>query len=97
LTSGFSSSADLQALFDNLLDSGRLHALAINSDGFVFDPQSGQSFNINGTGLRALHLMRDTRSLERSCAGLCRQYDVPFAIVCGSIEVFVRQLARHLR
>lgn len=92
----FSLSAELHGQFDDLLDRGRLHSLAVSSDGFAFDPQSGQSFNINSSGVLALTLMRDTGSLERSVAELAHRYDVPYAIVRGSVEVFVRQLTHCL-
>lgn len=91
-----SLSVDIHGLFEELLSRGRLHALAVTPDGFVFDPQSGQSCSVNKSGAAALKLMRDTRCLERSVAGLARQFDVPYAFVRGSVEVFVRQLVRFL-
>ena len=32
----------------------RLHQLAINDEGFVFDPTTGESFTVNSTGLTIL-------------------------------------------
>jgi hypothetical protein len=96
LSIGANVSVDIHGLFEELLNRGRLHALAVTSDGFAFDPQSGQSFSVNKSGAAALELMRNTRCLERSVAELARQFDVPYAFVRGSVEVFVRQLARFL-
>lgn len=89
-------SVDIHGLFEELVRRGRLQMLAVTPDGFAFDPQSGQIFSVNKSGIAALELMRSTYCLERSVAGLARQFDVPYAFVRGSVEVFVRQLARFL-
>ena len=34
--------------------NNRLTSLAINDQGFVFDPSTGQSFNVNPSGLKIL-------------------------------------------
>lgn len=43
---------------------GRLYLLAINEEGFVFDPTTGESFTVNGTGLAVLKGLKDNKTIE---------------------------------
>lgn len=49
----------LAASRDNTFMSTRLAELAISDTGFVFDPGTGATFNVNATGLIALVALRD--------------------------------------
>jgi hypothetical protein len=89
-------SQDLRNIFCDLIDRQRIDSLNVTSERFVFDPQSGQTFNINKSGAVAIEVMRETRNLEQSIAKLSHLFDTPYEIVCGSFEVFLRQLSRHL-
>ena len=40
----------------------RLRSLALNPDGFAFDPTTGESFTLNSTGLALLEALRATVS-----------------------------------
>ena len=37
----------------------RLNRLAINDEGFIFDPETGNSFTVNGTGLFIIKLLKE--------------------------------------
>jgi Coenzyme PQQ synthesis protein D (PqqD) len=83
-------------IFTELMGKNRLQALAISANGFAFDPRSGQSFSINHTGVATVELLLDTKDIEATVEKLAERYDVPSDIALGSVEVFIRQLARYL-
>lgn len=54
--------------------SGRLYLLAINEEGFVFDPTTGESFTVNGTGLEILKGLKEKKSLEEIAERITELY-----------------------
>ncbi len=45
-------------------EMGRLYLLAINEEGFVFDPTTGESFTVNSTGLEVLKGLKERKTME---------------------------------
>ncbi|MBF0110167.1 MAG: PqqD family protein [Magnetococcales bacterium] len=78
------------------MDPVRLENLAISRNGYVFDPKSGQSFTVNATGLMALELLQGGATAEDTAMALSRSYGVAREVALGSVEGFIRQLARNL-
>ncbi len=78
------------------VDLVRLSNLAINRNGFVFDPKSGHSFTVNPTGLTTLELLQEGASTEEIARRLSKIHGVAMEIALGAVEGFVRQLARNL-
>lgn len=74
----------------------RLLQLAISDTGFVFDPQSGQSYSLNRSGLLTLECLKRGSSIERAAECLCEEYDVTPELAVSSIEAFLLQLRRYL-
>lgn len=74
----------------------RLSKLAVSSTGFVFDPQTGQSFTLNHSGLTALEALKRTSSTECAARTLAETYKVPFEIAETSLDAFLVQLGRYL-
>jgi len=74
----------------------RLTKLAISASGFVFDPQTGQSFTLNETALAALDVLKSGASLQSAAQTLSERYDVPFEVAETSLCSFVIQLGRYL-
>ena len=54
----------------------KLAQLAINDEGFVFDPTSGDSFNVSETGLLILSGMRAGTADEQIAQSLAGKYEV---------------------
>ena len=54
----------------------QLSHLAINDEGFVFNPMSGDSFQVSGTGLVILKAIRDGRDDETISHALVADYEV---------------------
>lgn len=86
----------IQDPLPHMVSRQRLQMLAVSISGFAFDPQSGQSFTINETGLKTLEHLRDGDGIDETARALALHYPVPQAIIAGSIEVFIRQLGRYL-
>ena len=55
----------------------RIRALALNPDGFAFDPTTGESFTLNPTGLRVLEGLRDGLTPEQISSSLTEEFDIP--------------------
>ena len=45
----------------------RLSQLALSDEGFVFDPQTGDSFQVSETGIAVLRALKEGRSDEEIC------------------------------
>ncbi len=89
-------SAELANILRELIEKERLSALAVSANGFAFDPRSGQSFTVNHTGVATMELLLANHSIESTVGVLAKQYEMPTDVVLGSVEVFIRQLARYL-
>ncbi len=56
----------------------RLNQLAINDEGFVFDPSTGESFTVNPSGLFILNQLKSGKSPEEIAEALKTAFeDVP--------------------
>ncbi|OGI40498.1 MAG: hypothetical protein A2V91_00165 [Candidatus Muproteobacteria bacterium RBG_16_64_10] len=54
-----------------------LMRLALSDSGFVFDPVTGNSFTVNGSGLAILRRLQQQGSdLAGTVASLCEEFDV---------------------
>jgi PqqD family protein of HPr-rel-A system len=81
---------------NNICPTERLRKLAVSDSGFVFDPQTGQSFSLNGTGLRSLNLLKNGSSIEDTATCLSQEYGVSPEVASTSVEAFLLQLERYL-
>lgn len=74
----------------------RLSQLAVSETGFIFDPQTGQSFSVNPTGLIVLDLLKRGSSLDVTSRSLADRCGIPMEIAASSVEAFILQLGRYL-
>ena len=54
----------------------RLRSLALNPDGFAFDPTTGESFTLNATGLVILEGLREGLTHEELTERLVERFEV---------------------
>jgi len=54
----------------------RLKYLAINEEGFVFDPTTGESFTANQTGVFILKRLQEGKSEDQILDELLKEFDV---------------------
>ena len=55
----------------------RLHSLAINSEGFAFNPLSGECFRLNPTAEKLIQEMRLGRSPQDIASDLAKRHGIP--------------------
>ena len=72
--------------------SDRLSGLSINSEGFVFEPSSGDSYVLNQTALVIVQGLQDGLEEEHIVADLCGQFDISEADASRDVADFVNRL-----
>jgi PqqD family protein of HPr-rel-A system len=70
----------------------RLSQLAVNHDGFVFDPSTGDSYVLNPTGLVVLQGLQDAVAETQIAQNLAEQFDVTEDRAQRDISDFVSRL-----
>jgi PqqD family protein of HPr-rel-A system len=55
--------------------SGRLGRLAINDDGFLFDPMTGESFTVNGAGALIIKSLKEGKSAPQTAEALMASFE----------------------
>ena len=73
--------------------AGLLADFALSDSGFIFDPRSGTTFTVNGTGLAVIQALR-AGSEPRAISGLLREQ---FADVRDDVGDHVDDFVRILR
>jgi PqqD family protein of HPr-rel-A system len=74
----------------------RLRSLALNPDGFAFDPTTGESFTLNTTGLVVLEGLREGSSALEIVGRLSEEFDVSENDATRDVDDFMDHL-RSLR
>jgi PqqD family protein of HPr-rel-A system len=78
------------------MDTARLAELAISDTGFVFDPTTGHTYNLNATALVLLRALKAGAPMEAALAELGASFDVePGHDVGRDVEEFVSRLREH--
>lgn len=50
--------------------------IALSENGFVFNPSTGDSFTLNGTGKEVLELVKENKSIDQITAFMFEKYEV---------------------
>jgi PqqD family protein of HPr-rel-A system len=70
----------------------RLRSLALNPDGFAFDPTTGESFTVNPTGLVLLEGLREGQDPQALVARLVEDFDVSPDDAARDVDDFLEHL-----
>ena len=70
----------------------RLRSLALNPDGFAFDPTTGESFTLNATGLVILEGLREGLTHEELTARLVERFEVVSDDASRDVDDFMDHL-----
>ncbi len=70
----------------------KLKRLALNEEGFVFDPETGNSFVVNQTGLFILKKLREGLSEEEVIKKLLEEFEVDENTARRDFYDFLEQL-----
>ena len=71
---------------------GKLERLAINDEGFIFDPETGNSYTVNKTGLFIVKLLKEGKSEEEIVKALSEKFDVSEEDARRDLVDFMEQL-----
>lgn len=74
----------------------RLRSLALNPDGFAFDPTTGESFTLNAPGLAILEGLREGASPMELVRRLTERFEVSEGDASRDVDDFLDHL-RTLR
>lgn len=83
-------------LLVELTKDERLARFAVSETGFLFDPQTGQSFTLNRTGLVTLSHLKRGETIDSTADQLAQQFRVSRETAISSVEAFLLQLGRYL-
>ncbi len=70
----------------------RLRSLALNPDGFAFDPTTGESFTLNATGLAVVEGLREGLAHEQLTAHLVEHFEVTPLDASRDVDDFLDHL-----
>ena len=73
----------------------RLHQLAINDEGFVFDPTNGESFRINQTGLLILRGLKGDQISPAISEAIVEAYEVTLEEAERDVDDFIDHLRTY--
>lgn len=57
------------------MNTARIKNLAMNDNGFIFDPSSGYSYSANELGIYILRLLSEGQSKEEIVAAIAAEYE----------------------
>jgi len=66
--------------------------IALSESGFVFDSNTGDSYNLNSVGQDVMRLMKEGKNLEEVLHAMLEEYDVEADTLESAIYDFVSML-----
>ncbi|MCK6614447.1 MAG: PqqD family protein [Ignavibacteriaceae bacterium] len=69
--------------------------LAVSDSGFLFLPNTGETFSLNEMGRVIFRMLQQKRSEEEIIAEICSEYQVDRSIVSRDVDDFVSQLKNY--
>ena len=79
-----------------MLDTSRLRDLAISDSGFVFNPTTGHTYNINSTANHVLKALKDGATEKAIVDGLMDTFDAePESDLARDVSEFISRLREH--
>ena len=73
----------------------RLYQLAINDEGFIFDPLTGESFTVNRTGLFIINRLKEGKKEEEILQGLLDEFNVSKEVAERDLIDFLEKLKSY--
>jgi hypothetical protein len=77
------------------MNIGLLQDLAISETGFVFDPRTGGTFNVNPTGLCVLRALRDGKAPKAIAEALEQDFEATPSDVLDHVLEFTQLLRQY--
>ena len=70
----------------------KLNRLAVNDEGFIFDPETGNSFTVNKTGLFIIKLLKEGKNEDEIVELLTKEFEVNEEEARKDLLDFIKQL-----
>ncbi len=70
--------------------------VALSESGFIFDPSTGDSFSVNGTGLKILEFLKSGYSEPEIVDSLGENFDADKKLIREDLDDFINHL-KHLK
>ncbi|WP_457568852.1 HPr-rel-A system PqqD family peptide chaperone [Desulfurobacterium sp.] len=70
----------------------KLNRLAISEEGFIFDPETGNSFTVNKTGLFIINMLKEGKDVEDIVEALTEEFEVDREEAMRDVTDFLEQL-----
>ncbi len=70
----------------------RLHQLATNEDGFAFNPETGESYTVNTTGLFIINQLKQDKPRDIIAKNMIKEFDVSIKEAKRDIDDFMDHL-----
>ncbi|MEO2069104.1 MAG: HPr-rel-A system PqqD family peptide chaperone [Desulfurobacteriaceae bacterium] len=70
----------------------KLSILAVNDEGFIFDPETGNSFTVNKTDLFIIKLLKEGKSEDEIVSHLTNEFEVNEEEAKRDLLDFIEQL-----
>jgi len=74
------------------MNTDQLMTLAVNKNGFIFDPENGISYTVNETGLFVLQKLQQGMQQDEIIKELCDEYNVSSEQGRSDLEHFMAML-----
>ena len=74
------------------MNTDQLMTLAVNKNGFIFDPENGISYTVNETGLFILQKLQSGLQNGEITKALCAEFEVAFDQARSDLEHFSAML-----
>ncbi len=66
--------------------------IALSESGFIFDPATGDSFSVNGTGLKILEYLKSGFNASEIVTALGENYDADIKLIREDLDDFIDHL-----
>lgn len=73
----------------------RLNQLAINDEGFIFDPLTGESFTVNSTGLFIIRELKKGKRDDEILNGLLEEFNLSKEVAERDLIDFLEKLKSY--
>ena len=80
---------------DEDLDLRRLQELMINDGGFAFNPQTGQTYSINPTGVDVIHWLNEGFGLDKVIVRMQDEFEIDEFTATQDFHSFVDSLRQN--
>ncbi len=70
----------------------RLSQLAINDEGFIFDPYTGNSYITNKTGILIFSELKNGKSEEEIAKIISEKFNIEHSVALKDVTDFIEQL-----